>query len=115
MAEWIQTELGELDIQITITNDRQVYKIWCEGKGTRERIWEAKKKLEEEGVATLEEWRSIAERRARAKIFGGMKEMARKAGFKDAKIVIKENGWRDGEMNGRQEGSRREWEKEKNE
>ena len=41
--------------------------------------------------------------------------MARKAGFKDAKIVIKENGWRDAEMNERQEGSRREWEKEKDE
>ena len=51
MAEWIQIELGELDIQITKTNDRQVYKIWCEGKGASERIWEAKKKWEEEGVA----------------------------------------------------------------
>ena len=111
MAEWIQIELGELDIQITKTNDRQVYKIWCEGKGTRERIWEAKKKWEE-GVATLEEWRSIAERRTRAKIFEGMKEMAKKAG---SRIVIKDNGWRDGEMNERQEGSRREWEKEKDE
>ena len=55
VADWIQTELGELDTQITKTNDRQVYKIWCAGKGTRERIWEAKRKWEEEAVATLEE------------------------------------------------------------
>ena len=35
---------------------------------------------------------SGAERRSRAKIYDEMKEMARKAGFKDARIVIKENG-----------------------
>ena len=116
VAEWVQTELGEkLDIQITKTNDRQVYKILCEGEGTKERIWEAKKKWEEERAATLEKWRSIAERRVRAKIFEGMKEISRKAGFKDARIVINENGWRDGEMNERRERSRREWEKEKDE
>ena len=63
----------------------------------------------------MEEWRSIAERRARAKIYEDMKEMARKAGYKDARRAIKENEWREGEMNERSEGSRRDWEKEKGE
>ena len=41
VAEWLQAELGEdLDIQVTNTNDKQTYKIWCEGKGTREKKWE---------------------------------------------------------------------------
>ena len=112
----MRAELGEeLDIQVTKTNDKQMYKIWCEGKGTREKIWEERKRWEEEGVASLEIWRSIAERRARAKAFEGMEEMARNAGYIDAKIVIKENGWREEEMDERLEKSRRDWEKEKEE
>ena len=32
-------------------------------------------------------------RKARAKALEDMKRMARRAGFKDARIVIQENGW----------------------
>ena len=57
----------------------------------------------------------MAERRARVKAHEGMKEMAKKAGFVDARIVIKEDGWRGEGMEERQERGRRDWEKEKEE
>ena len=47
MAEWIQAEMGEeMEIQVNKTNDRQVFKIWCEGKDTKKKIWEARTKWE---------------------------------------------------------------------
>ena len=39
-------------------------------------------------MVRVEEWKFIAERRARSKAIEGMKTMARKAGFKDARIDI---------------------------
>ena len=47
-------------------------------------VWETRKKWEEEEIASVEEWKSIAERRARSRAIEGMKKMAMKAGFKDA-------------------------------
>ena len=75
------------------TKEPVVYKVWCEGKETKSKIWEAKKKWEEEEVVVAEEWRSIAERKARSKALEEMKRMARRAGYKDAKIMIQEHGW----------------------
>ena len=47
VAEWIQAEMGEeMEIQVNKTNDRQVFKIWCEGKDTKKKIWEARTKWE---------------------------------------------------------------------
>ena len=52
MEEWIQGEFGEeLNIQVKETQDRQVFKVWCEGKGSKEMIWEARRKWEEGGIA----------------------------------------------------------------
>ena len=87
------TEIGEdVEVMVEKTKDPQVFKVWCEGKDAK-KIWEARKKWEEEETARVEEWKSIAERRARAKAIEGMKRMARKAGFKDARIAIQEHVW----------------------
>ena len=77
------------------------------------KIWEARRKWEEMEVASVEEWRSLTERKARAEVYADMKEMARRAGYKDAGIIIKENGWSERE-DGHEE-NRWEWAKEKEE
>ena len=66
-------------VEVEQTKDRQVFKVWCEEREARRKILEGKKKWEEEGVAEVEEWLSIAERRA--KDITGMKRIAKKAGY----------------------------------
>ena len=51
----------------------------------------------------MEEWLSIAERRARAKAITEMKRTAKEAGYKNARIEVKEKSW-----NGKEGRQRRE-------
>ena len=75
MLEWLQMEMGD-DIEVVVesTKDPVVYKVWCEGKETKAKIWEAQRKWEEEEVVAVEEWRSIAERKARSKALEEIRE-----------------------------------------
>ena len=64
--------MGEdIEMEVERTKDPLVFKVWCEGNETKAKIWEARKKWEEEEMVTVEEWRSIAERRARTRAIEG--------------------------------------------
>ena len=90
VTEWLQSEIGEeQEVVVEPTKDRKVYKIWCEGRDTKRRILDAKGKWEELEMGSIEEWRTMAERKARRMAIEEMKSVARKAGFKDAKILKK--------------------------
>ena len=96
LTEWLQMEIGEdLEVVVEPTKDRKVFKIWCEGKDARGRILEVRDKWEEEEIGTVDEWRPMSERKARIRAIEEMKRVARKAGYKDAKILIKEDGWKE--------------------
>ena len=90
VTNWLQMEVGE-DVEVEVEKTKKW--IWCEGEGTKKAIWEARRKWEEEEIATVEEWKSIAERRTRARAIEEMKRTARRAGYKDARIIIKEQRW----------------------
>ena len=98
-TELLLLEIGggeETHVEVE-TKDKQVYKVWCEGKNARMKMLEVKKKWEEEGVAEMEERLSIAERRARARAIMGMKRMAQEAGYRNARVEVKEYEAEDGE------------------
>ena len=57
-------EIGE-GTEIEQTKDRQVLKVWCEGKEAKKLILEMRREWEEKEIITVEEWLIIAERRAR--------------------------------------------------
>ena len=108
-TEWLIAEIGEgkdTQVEIEQTKDCQVFKVWCEGKDARKKILEENVKWEEEGVAEVEEWLSIAERRARAKAITEMKRTAMEVGYKNARIEVKEKSWK-----GKEDGNegKRDW------
>ena len=109
-TKWLMAEIGggeETLVEVEQTKDRQVFKVWCEGREARRKILERKKKWEEEGVAEVEEWLSIAERRAGAKAIAGMKRMAKEAGYRNARIEVREKVWNEEEEDGKGKGTGR--------
>ena len=68
-TDWIMQVIGE-DIEIEPIQDKQVFKV------------------------TVEEWLTIAERRSRANAIDKIKRLTEEAGYKNARIKIREKRWR---------------------
>ena len=49
-------------MEVEKTKDAQWFKVWCEEKDTKRKIWESRSKWEEKEMVVVEEWRSIAEK-----------------------------------------------------
>ena len=68
MVEWLQVKVGgDVEVEVETQKGQRTYKSSksAEGKDTKAKIWKARKRCEEEEM--VEEWRSIAERRARTR------------------------------------------------
>lgn len=70
-------------------------RIWCEDAEDKKKIMKNKEEWEKKGVAMIEEWLSIRERKARFEAVEEIKRVARKAGLK---IQVKEERSRSTEV-----------------